>query len=169
MKNKEEPLQILIKNAGFYTGFGVNHEDKQFKGLLEITPVINNKGVVIKYRAVGTTGDEFEKSVNLYSRDTILFSEEHSLIAHDNHNKLCLWTLNNNVPTVCVFKLRRFRRIPNDKTIFIFGFGDKDDDKIFREEIIIEIWDAGSIAYNYFWGEAGGHFLSRSQIIMRKL
>ncbi len=168
-KDKAEPLDILVNSAGFYTGFGVNHEDKQFRGLLEITPVVNNRGVNVKYRAVGTMGDEFEKDINLFSKDTILYNEEHTLIAYNNHNKLCLWTLNNNAPTVCLFKLRRFRRIPGNKTIMIFGFGDRGDDKIFREEISMEIWDAGNIAYNYFWGEPGGLFLSRSTVIMRKL
>jgi len=169
IENKIEPLEILLSCKGIYTGLGVNHEDVQFRGLLEIIPVVNDKGVNIKYRAVGIHGNEFDDLDNLFSSETVLFNEEHTLIAYNNHNKLCLWTLNYNVPTVCVFKLRRFRRIPGNKTIFIFGFGERSDEKIFREEISIEIWDAGNIAYNYYWGEAGGHFLSRSTVIMRKL
>jgi hypothetical protein len=169
MKPKEDPLKILINSSGFYTGFGVNHEDKQFKGILEITPVVGNRGVYVKYRAVGMKEQGPAKDIELYNRDMQLFNEEHTLIAYNNDNKLCLWTLNSNVPTVCVFKLRRFRRIPNVKSIIIFGFGSKEDSEHFREEIAIEIWDAGNIGYNYYWGEAGGHFLARSTVIMRKL
>lgn len=170
MKIKTEPLEILIKSAGFYTGYGVNHEDQQFKGLLEITPVVNNKGVHIKYRATGLS-DENEKieHVNLYNREMQLFNEEDTIIAFDNKNKLCLWTLNINVPMMCMFELRRYRRIADTKSILIFGFGDKKDEEHFREEITIEIWDSGSVAYNYYWGEPGGNFLARSTIIMRKL
>jgi hypothetical protein len=169
MKTKEDPLKILINSAGFYTGYGVNHEDRQFKGLFEMTPVVENRGVHIKYRAVGLKEEGNEKEIGLFNRDMLLFNEEDTLIAHNNENKLCLWTLNSNVPTVCMFELRRFRRIPGEKSILIFGFGKRNDETIFREEITMEIWDAGNLAYNYYWGEPQGHFLSRSTIIMRKL
>jgi hypothetical protein len=169
MRSHTEALDVLIKSAGFYTGYGVNHEDQQFKGLFEMTPVVNNNGVHIKYRATGLSENETIEDVSLYSRNNQLFNEEDTLIAYNNKNKLCLWTLNINVPMVCMFDLRRFRRIADSKNILIFGFGDKKDEEHFREEITIEIWNSGSIAYNYYWGEPGGNFLSRSTIIMRKL
>ena len=170
MKKHTEPLEKLINAAGFYTGYGVNHENQQFKGLFEITPIVNNNGVHIKYKATGLTEEDHKiEHENLYNQEMQLVNEEDTIIAFNNDNKLCLWTLNINVPMVCVFNLRRYRRIADSKSILIFSFGDKKDEKHFREEITIELWDSGSIAYNYFWGEPGGNFLSRSTIIMRKL
>ncbi len=169
MEHKEGPLEMLLKSAGFYTGYGVNHDDQQFRGILELTPIIGNNGVYIKYRSVGLRGDELEKDTSLFSRDTRLYHEEHTLIAKNNVNKLTLWTISILTPTVSLFNLRRYRRIPNQKAFIVFGFGNREDNTIFREEISVEIWDSGSIAYNYFWGEPGGLFLSRSTVIMRKI
>lgn len=164
-----DPVDILVNNAGFYTGYGVNNEDKQFKGLLEITPVVSNSGVHVMYRTIGLADEEAPEEAGLYKREHTIFNEEHTLVARNSGNKVCLWTLNSNMPTVCVFELRRVRRIANNKSIIIFGFGDTKDKTVFREEITFEIWDAGNIAYNYYWGEPGGTFLARSQAIMRRI
>ncbi len=91
------------------------------------------------------------------------------MICNDSENKLTLWTLNNNIGTMARFDLRRFRQVSPKHCLFIFGFGDPDDNNVFREEITIELWDEGDLSYNYSWGEAGGHFLSRSTVKMKKI
>jgi len=48
-------------------------------------PVVNNRGIHIKYKAVETSGVEFSKHEYLYNIDTILVNEEHTVIAYDNN------------------------------------------------------------------------------------
>ncbi len=157
-----------MKREGNYLGKGINHEKKEFQGTLSLRAVVDKKGVLIKYRAVGLEGNEFNKKTTLYNSETVLYNEEVSVICRDNENKLSLWTLNNNIGTMARFELRRFRQVSNKHSLMIFGFGDPEDNNVFREEITIELWDNNDMSYNYSWGEAGGHFLSRSTIRMKK-
>jgi len=144
-------------------GIGVNHEKKDFKGILEVKSVVNHKGVSFRYKAIGMEGTEFNKDTVLYNEDTVLYNEEYTIICYDNENKLGLWT-----PMVR-FDLRRYRQVSPKHSLFIFGYGDPEDNNIFREEITIELWDNNDLGYNYSWGEAGGHFLSRSTVRMKKI
>ncbi len=162
-------LELLTKREGNYMGTGINHENKKFQGTLEVRSVVNHKGVSFRYKAIGFKGNEFNKDTSLYNEDTILYNEEITIICNDNENKITLWTLNNNIGTMVRFVLRRFRQVSPKHCLFIFGYGDPEDNNIFREEITIEIWDNGDLSYNYSWGEAGGHFLSRSTVKMKKI
>jgi len=161
-------LEILLKCAGHYMGLGVNHEKKEFKGDLELIPIVNKKGLLLKYRAVGTKGIEFNKPESLYNLETILYNEEHTIIAYDNKNRLSLWTLNLNVNTFVKFDLKHYKQVAPKRYLFIFGFGKPEDSTIYREEITIELWENGDISYNYAWGESEGHFVSRSTVRMKK-
>ncbi|MCX7877053.1 MAG: hypothetical protein N2510_00260 [Ignavibacteria bacterium] len=167
-KKKDDLIQILTERAGNYMGKGVNHENKEFKGNLELKPIIDNKGILLKYLAVGTEGTEFKKDSTLYNVETVLYNEEVTLICRDNNNEICLWTLNNNIGTLQKFELRRFRHVSKNRMIIIFGYGDKEDNQIFREEITVELWENGDLSYNYSWGESGGHYISRSTVRMKK-
>lgn len=162
-------LDVLTIREGRYEGIGKNHEEKQFKGMLHLSSIVNNKGIAFKYKAVGIEGNEFNNLKALYNEETVLYNEEHTIICNDNENKLALWTLNNNIGTLARFELRRFRQISPNHTLFIFGFGDPEDNNIFREEISIELWNNGDLSYNYSWGEAGGLFLVRSTVRMKKI
>ena len=161
-------LEILSQWEGNYMGTGINHEKKEFQGTLELKSVINNKGVSVKYKAIGIKGVEFNKETNLYNEDTVLYNEENTVICYDNKNELSLWTLNNNIGTMVRFDLRRYRQVSNKRFLYIFGYGDPEDNDTFREEITIELWDNGDLSYNYSWGEAGGLFLSRSTIRLKR-
>ncbi len=165
---KVDYIEILRKRAGNYMGQGVNHEHKKFKGNLELRSIVNDKGLSIKYKAIGIEGIEFNNETTLYNEDTILYNEEHSVICSDSNNQLSLWTLNNNIGTMVKFELRRFRQVSSKRSLFIFGYGDPEDNTVFREEISLELWENGDLSYNYSWGENGGHFLSRSTIRMKK-
>lgn len=150
-------------------GHGTNHEKKEFKADLEIKKIVNNKGVSINYRAVGTEGMEFNKPTTLYNADTILYNEEFTVICDDSDNNLSLWNLSYNIGTMVKFDLRRFRQVSPVHQVFIFGYGDIKDNTVFREEITIELWENGEVSYNYSWGEAGGLFLSRYTARMKKV
>lgn len=162
-------LEVLTKRDGKYVGIGTNHDNKEFKASLEVKSVVNNKGVSLRYSAVGTEGTEFNNPKVLYNKDTVLFNEEYTIICYDNENKLTLWTLTNSIGTMARFDLRRFRQVSPKHCLFIFGFGDPEDNTIFREEITIELWEDGDLSYNYSWGEAGGLFLARSNVRMKKI
>lgn len=131
--------------------------------------MVNHKGVSFRYKAIGMAGTEFNKDTVLYNEETVLYNEEYTIICYDHENKLALWTLNNNIGTMVRFDLRRYRQVSPKHILFIFGYGDPEDNNIFREEITIELWDNDDLSYNYSWGEAGGHFLSRSSVRMKKI
>lgn len=150
-------------------GIGVNHENKKFKGDLEIKPLMGNLGVLIRYKAVGTEGFEFNDERTLYNKDTILYNEEITIICRDSNNEVSLWTLNSNIGTMHKFDLRRFRFINKNRNVIIFGFGGKLEEEVLREEITIETWENGDISYNYSWGDAEGVFISRSTVRMKKI
>jgi hypothetical protein len=90
------------------------------------------------------------------------------MICNDSNNELSLWTLNNNIGTMVKFDLRRYKQFTQRRHLYIFGFGNPEDNSVFREEIAIELHEDGDISYNYSWGEAGGLFLSRSTVKMKK-
>lgn len=162
-------LEVLTIREGRYEGIGKNQEEKQFKGMLHLKSIVNNKGISFQYKAVGVEGTEFRDHKALYNEETVFYNEEYTIICNDNENKLTLWTLNDNIGTLARFELRRFRQVSPKHTLFIFGFGDPEDNNIFREEITIELWDNGDLSYNYSWGEAGGLFLARSSVRMKKI
>ena len=166
---KVTALETLIKSSGVYKGTGTNLEKQEFKGMLTITPIATRNGVYIEYAAVGTAGTEYNNDANLYSLDTMYFHEEHTIVAKDNKNHLCMWTLSNVHPTMSLFKLRRMRHIPDEKTIMIFGFGTVEESSVFREEISIEISENGELVYTYSWGESDGSYLSRHSARMNKV
>lgn len=166
---KANLLEVFIGKEGVYTGTGINHENTVFNSQMELKRIINGRGVEIKYKAIGIEGSELNKPTALYNEETILFNEENTIIAYDSQNKLCLWTLNSNIPSMVKFDLRRFREISGKKHIFIFGFGDPAVDVIFREEISIEISANDEITYSYSWGQADGMFISHSTATMKKI
>jgi len=161
-------IDVLAKRTGHYMGVGLNHENKKFKGDLELSSIVSNKGLLIKYKAIGTTGIELNNHDSLYNIDTILYNEEHTIIAYDNKNQLSMWTLSSNINTFVKFDLRRYKQVSPKHHLFIFGFGKSGDFSIYREEITIELWENGELGYNYAWGEPEGHFVSRSTIKMKK-
>ena len=146
-------LRLLGLKAGKYSGEGLNDGHQKFRGEMILTPVVNNHGVHIAYKATGI--------------DSTVLSEEHTLISLTNENRLCLWTLNSNFHTTITFEFKSHKRIPGEKDIIIFGFGNPDDNKIFREEIVFELFDNGCLSYNYYWGMPNGVFMKHSSITMK--
>jgi hypothetical protein len=161
-------LEIFKGREGSYMGFGVNHDSKEFRGTLDLKRIINGRGIEIKYKAVGVEGTEFNTSTHLYNEETVLYNEENTIIAYDGENQLCLWTLNSNIPSMVKFELRRYRQISSKKHLFIFGFGNPEDNTIFREEISIELAE-DEFTYNYSWGQANGMFIASFSVTMKKI
>jgi len=168
-EKQKDILSLLRKYEGNYRGFGYNHENRKFRGRLNIKPIVSNMGIYIHYTAIGTEGANLNKPTTLYTKETAIYNEEHITIALDHENNLKLWSLNSNIGTMIIFDFRGMKYITNQKKhIVIFGYGTIEDNTMFREEITIELWDNGEIGYSYTWGESKGLFLSRSFITMKK-
>ncbi len=135
-------------------GSGINHENQNFRGSIHISPVAAGKGLRLEFKAIGN--------------DDTVFHEEASLIGPSHDGKPCLFVLSNNHPGVTPHPLKREDKSQN-KTSWIFGFGDVNNASTFREEIALELWNNGSVEYTYFWGLPGGEFKRRSGVRMSPL
>ena len=166
---KLDLLDIFNGRDGSYMGFGSDLDERQFRGELEVKHIAGGKGISLKFKAVGINGTDFNNPINLFNQDTISYNEEYSTIAYDTDNRLSLWTISSNIPTMVKFGLRRYREVSQDKHIFIFGFGEPDDGSVFREEITIELSGNNEFAYNYSWGQSDGMFLARWSAIMKRI
>ena len=148
-------LELLCSKGGKYEGEGLNDRHQKFTGEFVLTPVVNNYGINIAYRA--------------FAGDGTGISEEHTLIALDAENKLTMWTLNSNFNTTVIFDFRFHKRIRNSKDIIVFGFGASEDESLTREEISIEFFDNGDLTYTYFWGMPNGEFMKHSTATLKKI
>lgn len=167
-EKENDVLSLLIKFEGSYRGFGINNENKKFRGKLTIKPIVGNKGVYIHYTAIGTEAVNLNKPTNLYTKETAVYNEEHITIARDHENNLKMWSLNSNLGTMIIFDFRGMKYIAKQKHVLIFGYGTIEDNTMFREEITIELWDSGEIGYNYSWAEPRGLLLSRASVTLKK-
>lgn len=165
---KIDLLDVFKGKEGTYLGFGDNHDNMRFRGELILKQIVGGRGIGLDFTAVGMEGTEFNKSTTLYNEDTILFNQEYSIIAYDTENRLGLWVLSSTLPTMIKFELRRYREVSKTRHIFIFGFGDPENNAAFREEITLELSDA-DFSYNYSWGQSDGLFLARSSVTMKKI
>lgn len=148
-------LELLCQKGGNYAGWGMNDNHQEFTGELSLTPVVNNFGINIAYKATANDGSTI--------------SEEHTLIALDNENKLTMWTLNSNFNTTVIFDFKFHKRVPPAKDIIVFGFGTPEENEHTREEISMEFWDNGDLTYIYFWGMPNGEFMKHSTATLKKI
>ena len=162
-------LKMINQRTGTYSGMGINNEDKQFRGMMDLRGVVGARGARLHFAAIGIHGTDYNKSTNLYSIETVIYNEEETLIAYNSENTLCLWSLSSNIGTTVVYEYRSQKYVKNEKNVFIFGFGNPDQNKMFREEITIELYENGDIGYNYSWGQPDGLLLQRSNIRMNRI
>lgn len=142
-------ITTLSKLEGHYTGFGINHDQQEFKGELFLKPIINSSGIEIVFIATGNNGE--------------IYHEEKTLIATDDQQKPAMWSLNSNAPMLFKFEVRA-----NNESEIVFGLNDPQDRSKFREEIKLEIINNDQIGYHYSWGLPDGDFQYRSGLTMKK-
>ena len=128
-------------------GTGVNHEKQNFNGTIHFSPVTGGKGTHLHFKAVGSDG--------------AVFHEESSLLGTGFDGKPCLFVLSNNHPGVTPHTLKK-SEVTEQGQFFVFGFGNTADEKSFREEIALTLFNDGAVEYKYFWGMPGGEFAERS-------
>jgi hypothetical protein len=150
----KEILETLKKACGVYLGEGINHEGQTFTGRLSLEPLLAGRGFQINFSAT--------------EKDGKLYHQEASTIAPAMTEKLTLWNFNTNTPGLVPHELRSASAKPSAISSLVFGFNSPQDDKAFREEVALDIWDSNSISYTYSWGMPGGEFKERSGVRMTK-
>ncbi len=148
-------LLQLNNMVGTYTGHGINHEGQPFVGHLELSKILDGKGLSLKFSAIGIDGT--------------LYHNEDSTIAPSLQESLTLWNLNTNSPCLIPHEIRRTKKNAEGWYSLTFGFNNPDDKNTFREEITLELLDSSSLSYSYSWGLPGGDFKERSGAKMKKL
>ena len=146
----------LIERKGLYSGEGINHEGQKFRGTLSLEPIIGGKGIELRFKAQGEKGEAYH--------------EEQSLIAPTFSRGISLFVISNNHPALAEHTLNREEPLKSgDGKRLIFGLGDPKDAKTFREEIAVDLFTNGDLAYTYCWGMPGGEFTERSGVRMKRI
>lgn len=149
-----DQIQTLCARAGQYIGKGLNHDSENFIGELFIEPIVEGKGLRLKFKASGDDG--------------LIYHQEETLIAPSEDEGICLWTLNNNIPFIYKHKFREINKVEGAETTLAFFYNNPEDLNLFREQIAIDLWPNGDITYRYSWGIPGGDYKERSGSRMTK-
>jgi hypothetical protein len=148
-------IQDLCRLSGIYAGEGIEHLGNSFKGKLTITPIVQERGILLLFTAKSLKGD--------------ILQEEHTVIAPMmGSGQLGLWTLGSNIRGMLLHPLRRDEHLRDGSRALTFGTGDPTDSSSFREEITLEICPEDQIGYRYAWGRPGGVFAPRSGLRMAR-
>lgn len=147
-------IENLCEFKGNYIGQGINHDNQEFKGALEISPLINGKGISIRFKAQGIDGE--------------VYHEEETIIAPDDEGGFSLWTLNSNA--LMMYRHIYKESIPKRDSLSTlkFQYNQPDDASKFREIIELDLHKNGKIGYHYSWGMPGGDFKERSGLNLSK-
>jgi hypothetical protein len=120
----KELLKNLFDRAGSYEGFGINHEGQRFRGVLNLVPQIEGKGVSIDFCATGDDGTVYHK--------------EHSILGITPLETLSLWVMSNNHPGVIEHQHVEDKFTSGAEKSFSFRFGDTGNLNSFREVISLD-------------------------------
>lgn len=148
-------LEKIQKLDGFYEGTGLNHEKEEFKGILELSNILDGVGVQIRFKA------------HAIKNPDKVFHSEISTIAPNPKGSLSLFNLNTNTPFLAEHVLVAEENGSHELKL-IFRFGELNNDRNFREEVRIDIFHNGSLGYHYSWGLPGGPFLYRSGLTLQQ-
>ena len=146
-------VEILKALVGHFEGRGINHEGQNFIGAFEANLIGQEKGLSFSFKATGDKGE--------------IFHSESSLIGKNAAGQWALWVLSTNHPGIFE-RVLKSQDVASDSAQFIFAFGDKNETKSFREEILLEI-KKDAVKYVYSWGLPGGNFAERSGCTMVRL
>jgi len=155
-------IQALSRGPQQWRGLGRNHEDEEFTGRLELQPLVEERGVLLRYRA-------------LRLPDGRLVHEEATLLARDSEGQLCLWPVMSELPGIwchrIVLPAGRHDAAPDTQGRWevCFTTGPSEASAQFREQIRLVLDPAGELHYAHAWGLPGGVFAERSACAMRAL
>jgi hypothetical protein len=155
-------IQALCRGPQQWRGLGRNHENEEFTGRLELQPLVEERSVLLRYRA-------------LRLPDGRLVHEEATLLARDAEGQLCLWPVMSELPGIwchrIVLPAGRHDAAPDTRGRWevCFATGPRDDTARFRQEIRLVLDPAGELHCIHAWGLPGGDFAERSACGMRTL
>ncbi|WP_374587407.1 hypothetical protein [Ideonella dechloratans] len=155
-------IQALSRGPQQWRGLGRNHEDEEFTGRLELQPLVEERGVLLRYRA-------------LRLPDGRLVHEEATLLARDTEGRLCLWPVMSELPGIwchhIVLAEGRLDAAPDTRGRWEarFATDPREARDSFRQEIRLTLDPAGELRYAHAWGLPGGDFGERSACAMRAL
>lgn len=155
-------IQALCRGPQQWRGLGRNHEDEEFAGRLELQPLVEERGVLLRYRA-------------LRLPDGRLVHEEATLLARDGDGALCLWPVAGEQSGVwchrIVLPAGRQDAAPDTRGRWevCFATGPRDEVERFRQEIRLVLDPSGELHCVQAWGLPGGVFEERSVCAMRAM
>mgnify|MGYP000480290697 CR=1 FL=1 len=145
-------IGALLQRVGTYSGHGINHEDEPFHAELEVTRLVDGKGVTMRFRAQAIDGT--------------LMHDERTWVAPDGP-AIFMWSIHSNGAGVRKRDQRNGATVAAADRTLVFGYGDPAASHTYREEVAIDLWPDGSISYRYAWGLPGAPLASRSSVRMR--
>jgi len=149
----KELFAELQGRFGVYRGTGRNHENQPFIGELELTALLGEKGVQIRFHA------------HSESDRGLVFHSEISTLAPNASGGVSLFNLNTNTPFLAEHALVSATARATHRE-WVFRFGDLANRHSFREEIRLDLFRDGRAGYHYSWGLPGQDYGYRSGLVM---
>ena len=146
-------LDHLVSKQGHYRGTGTNPEGQPYQASLDLKSAVGGHAIEIRFRA--------EDSENA-------FHEELTLITTDLiENSLALYTVSSNTPGMLEHLLVEDVADEIRERRLVFRLGDRDDIRMFRQEVTLDLMSDGSIEYRYSWGVPHEKFAIRNHAVLR--
>ncbi len=131
-------LDHLVSKQGHYRGTGTNPEGQPYQASLSLKSVVGGNAIEIRFLA---------------SDSESAFHEELTVITTDLFkNSLALYTVSSNTPGMLKHILVEDAADEIRERRLVFRLGDRDDLRMFRQEVTLDLMMDGSIEYRYSWG-----------------
>jgi len=149
-----DAIAALLQRVGTYSGHGISHEDEPFHGELEISRLVDDQGVTMRFRA--------------QSIDGTVLHDERTWVARDEGARVRMWSIHSNGAGVRQREPRNGAPAAGADRTLVFGLGDPSDPHAYREEVALDLWPDGSVSYRYAWGLPGGTMAPRSSVRLKR-
>lgn len=147
-------LDHLSSKQGTYRGHGTNEGGLPFKAVLELRSIVGGNALEIRFRA---------------EDQELAFHEELTLITLDLiENSIALYTVSTNTPGMLEHILAEDTQDDIRERRLVFRLGDKDDLRMFRQEITLDLMKDGSLEYRYAWGVPHEPFAIRNRAVLTR-
>ena len=146
-------IDHLLSKQGFYHGKGTNQDGQPFQATFHLKSVVGGHAVEIRFRAQDSE---------------MAFHEELTLITTDLiKNCVALFTVSSNTPGMLEHILAEDTDDQIRERRLIFRLGDRDDLRMFRQEITLDLMMDQSIEYRYSWGVPHEKLAVRNHAVLR--
>ena len=147
-------LDHLVNKQGQYRGHGTNQDGLPFTADLEMKSIVGGNAVELRFHA--------------RDQDNA-FHEELTLITHDLiENSIALYTVSTNTPGMLEHVLSEDSQDDLRERRLVFRLGDRDDLRMFRQEITLDLMKDGSLEYRYAWAVPHEAFAIRNRAVLTR-